>query len=363
MTAICVLGMHRSGTSTITRGLNLLGAYLGDDCDIVKPLPENPEGFWERYDIYYLQERMLSVLKREWATTTLLPQNWYTFTEIRPLRDELVEVVRKNFLGQPLWLWKDPRSCLFLPIWKDVLSELGVDLQIVFVVRNPLDVARSLEKRNGFTVDKGLGIWFNYTLSAIRNIEGLNTVYLSYDRFLDDWEAELKKCVSSLGIRWPDDEACLRSKMSAFVRQDLRHSASGLHELQAVNAPEPVIRLYQFVLELLSGKCSLEPSSRDDFKEIYREFENYTRLFDFDMVALADCRLMLENAVRSPEALPVVIELRKELETRTHWAWKLGEEVKMLREEVTSLENSLSWKITRPLRSVHGRVLKLLQGQ
>ena len=73
--AICIIGMHRSGTSTITRGLNLLGAYLGEEKDLMKPLPENPEGFWERLDIYYLQNRLLAMMKREWDATAPLPEN------------------------------------------------------------------------------------------------------------------------------------------------------------------------------------------------------------------------------------------------------------------------------------------------
>src|SRR6185369_10575255 len=250
--AICVLGAHRSGTSTVTRGLNLLGAYLGEEKDLMKPLPENPEGFWERLDVYYLQNRLLAMMKRDWDSTAPLPENWHKLDEIRPLKDELVELVKENFSGRPLWLWKDPRTCLLLPLWKDVLSELGIDLKVVFVVRNPLDVARSLEKRNGFTTDKGLGIWFNHTITALKGIEGLETIFLSYDRFMDDWEPELKRCAAGLGIEWPAEESGLRAKMTPFVRRDLRHSVSGLDELYAVKAPEPVIRLHGFLLDLQS---------------------------------------------------------------------------------------------------------------
>ena len=43
--ALLVLGMHRSGTSALTRVLNLLGVALGDD--LMPPGPDNPLGFWE----------------------------------------------------------------------------------------------------------------------------------------------------------------------------------------------------------------------------------------------------------------------------------------------------------------------------
>jgi hypothetical protein len=361
--AVCVLGAHRSGTSTITRGLNLLGAYLGEGKDLMKPLPENPEGFWERLDIYYLQNRLLAMMKREWAATAPLPENWHKSDEIRPLKDELVELVNKNFSGRPLWLWKDPRTCLLLPLWKDVLSELGIDLKVVFVVRNPLDVAKSLEKRNGFTSDKGLGIWFNDTIVALKEVEGLETTFLSYDRFLDDWETELKKCAVSLGINWPADETELRAEMAPFVRRDLRHSVSGLDELHVVKAPDPVIRLYRLLLENESGGGRLNASAVSMAEAIYREFRGYARLFDFDMNALADCRSRFEELAASPEVLPIIDEMEQELHKRTQWAWQLDEEVKAMRVQVSALQNSMSWKITRPLRAAHGLLLKLRKNQ
>lgn len=355
--AICILGAHRSGTSTVTRGLNLLGAYLGEENDLMRPLPENPEGFWERLDVYDLQNHLLSTMKRDWDATAPLPEGWHKAAEIRPLKDELVALVKNNFLGQPLWAWKDPRTCLLLPLWKDVLAELAIDLKVVFVVRNPLDVARSLKKRNGFTTDKGLGVWFNNTLAALHGIEGLDTVFLSYDSFLDDWETELKRCAAGLGLNWPTVETFLQAEMATFVRRDLRHSVSGTDELHAVKAPEPVIRLYMLLLDILSGNVALHAAKKMT-EDMYQEFCSYARLFEYDMATLADCRKLLDEKAVSVEMLPAFFEMKKELDTRTEWALKLNDEVKSLREQNANLQNSVSWKITRPLRFLSG----LLQG-
>jgi len=379
--AICVLGVHRSGTSTVTRGLNLLGGYLGEEKDLMRALPENPEGFWERLDIYYLQERLLAVLQRDWAATAPLPDDWQTAAEVQPLKDELASLVETNFAGRPLWLWKDPRTCLLLPLWREVLAARGIDLKVVFVVRSPLDIARSLGKRNGFTLEKGMGIWFNQTLAALQGCMGLDSIFLSYDRFLDDWETELKTCAAGLGIVWPDNEAGLREKMAPFVRRDLRHSVSGLEQLAAVQAPAPVVKLYQLMLEFQSGERRLHDAA-DVIGEILQEFRGYARLFDFDLKELAACRAHLEEAALSG-TLPTVAALEKELRLRTEWAWKLDEEVKYLHEQVALLQketagppprpvaaeqqleavlNSMSWKITRPLRIIHGVLLKMWPG-
>lgn len=49
--AVCVLGMHRSGTSLITRVLNLLGVYLGPEEHLITANADNPKGFWE-HDLF-----------------------------------------------------------------------------------------------------------------------------------------------------------------------------------------------------------------------------------------------------------------------------------------------------------------------
>ncbi|MBV5267025.1 MAG: hypothetical protein JZU67_00575, partial [Burkholderiaceae bacterium] len=46
---IFVLGMHRSGTSAITRGLQVLGVSLGEN--LLPPvLLDNPKGYFEDVD-------------------------------------------------------------------------------------------------------------------------------------------------------------------------------------------------------------------------------------------------------------------------------------------------------------------------
>ena len=43
---VYVLGMHRSGTSAVTRVINLMGLQLGDATDLIRA-GDNPSGHWE----------------------------------------------------------------------------------------------------------------------------------------------------------------------------------------------------------------------------------------------------------------------------------------------------------------------------
>ena len=119
--AICVLGMHRSGTSAITRAINLLGVYLGEEADMMAAQSNNPEGYWERQDIFRLHERILHHLRKTWDTSLPLSDGWHKSDDIKPFREELVELIKKNFSDRQLWAWKDPRSAILFALWKDVL--------------------------------------------------------------------------------------------------------------------------------------------------------------------------------------------------------------------------------------------------
>ena len=57
---VVVLGMHRSGTSAITRGLEVLGVNLGDN--LYPAAIDNPKGFWEDNDFLGINEELLAHL-------------------------------------------------------------------------------------------------------------------------------------------------------------------------------------------------------------------------------------------------------------------------------------------------------------
>jgi len=284
--AICVLGMHRSGTSTLSRAINLLGAYLGEENELYGPAPDNPEGYWERKEFVDFHDRLLGKLKRTWDTTTPLPDHWYLEKELQQEREELSAMIRDSFSGHELWGWKDPRTCILLPLWKHLLGELGIDLSAVFVVRHPFDVATSLIKRDGFTVGKSFGIWFNYNLTALRSVSDIPTAFVSYDRFLENSENELKRCSSELGIKWPDDDTELRNNLQTFVRPDLRHSRTASTNIQT--SPAPVQTLFSFLSHALQNPTLVNRQFYDDIEQLYSQFSSYAGFYQSEQMNLWD---------------------------------------------------------------------------
>jgi glycosyltransferase involved in cell wall biosynthesis len=276
--AICVLGMHRSGTSAITRAINLMGAYVGRPDQLMPPKEgNNPEGFWEHTEIVKIQDNILHRLSSHWDTTIPLPEKWWEFTEIQPFKEELVQLIRGEFLQYSLWVFKDPRTSLLLPLWKEIFNELNIDVSYVVTLRNPLDVAASLKKRDSFSEEKSFGIWTLYTLSALKYSNDSNRILIHYDRFLEDWETTLRNVATVCNIPWPEDEAKFKNEITKFLKPDLRHSQSKLEDLQGNNqVPSSMISIYHYSNEAEKSPNILQ---LDEFKE------NINRLFQYYVVS------------------------------------------------------------------------------
>jgi len=318
--AVCILGMHRSGTSVVAKAVGVLGAYLGAAEELLPAAPDNPQGFWERRDVCGLGERLLAALGTTWDTVAPLPEAWLAAPAVGPLREELAALIGGAFAGRPLWAWKDPRTCLLLPLWKEVLRGAGVDLGVLFTVRNPLDVARSLHKRDGLPLARGFGVWFNYNLSATRAVGDLPVAFVSYDRLLEGPRRELLRCASALGLTWPAPGGAADATLAAMVRPELRHSASGPEELVAAGAVAPVLELHGLLERLAAGASLADPGIAVPLARLAAEHAAYAALFRDELAAAAAMRLVLPaTEARLRECL--IRQERLELIERS-WSWR-----------------------------------------
>lgn len=281
--AVCILGMHRSGTSTVARAVNLMGVHLGDEAKMMPATEANAEGYWEHLEIYDLQIRLLERMGLDWDVSEPLPEGWAKSEAVRPYKEELARIIKNNFGGRPLWAWKEPRTCILMPLWREVLEQAETKLTCLFVMRNPVEVAGSVMRRDGLPFNKALGIWFHHNIAALKDAAGLPTVFLSYEKLLEGWEPELRRCAAALELEWPKDEAQFRKTMDAFIQPGLRHNRSSAEQLKTL--PAPVRELYQLLLD-----ASTLPVYDNRFDEtinrLSREFHEYASFFPDELKIL-----------------------------------------------------------------------------
>jgi hypothetical protein len=124
-------------------------------------------------------------------------------------------------------VWKDPRNCLTLPFWRTVVDP---PVAAVFVHRDPVEVARSLQARHGVSLTFGLALWDRYVRSACTHLAGLPTLATDYARVLEHpsaWITEAADFLAGLGVpvASPSDPA-----VGASVAGDLRHHDASLDQ-------------------------------------------------------------------------------------------------------------------------------------
>ncbi|MGI9608344.1 MAG: sulfotransferase [Acidimicrobiales bacterium] len=148
MTALIIAGFHRSGTSAVAQTLNRAGLFLGHD--LLGSEPSNPHGHFEDNEVIEIHQALLDVNGVDWKATEPLDPfvpdaQWQAIGDL---------VRRRNALGEP-WGFKDPRVCLFLPLWRHALP----DARVLVVFRNPAETIRSLHMRHSrqMVVNKGRG--------------------------------------------------------------------------------------------------------------------------------------------------------------------------------------------------------------
>jgi hypothetical protein len=336
---ICIAGMHRSGTSLITRLLNLSGLDLGQAPDLQPANEHNPEGYWENRKFVAINDEVLTALGGGWdyAPTSGLE----TLPPETPRRlSEQARLLIREFEDREPWGWKDPRSSLLGPFWLSVIP----DLRFVICLRNPLDVAASLYRRNQFSLPRSLELWKDYNARLLACTSPERRVITHYDAYFADAESELRRVVACLGLPM---RAEAMQECAVATRTHLRHNRAYLHQLLGASVPREVFDLYMAMCEeagwreggglsVSSGELQqqLAASVQAEIGTLRQDQAQFEALAA-ERDGLAAERDALRAALAGGEA--ELAWLQAELERRTR--------------DYAAILCSTSWRITAPLRS------------
>ncbi len=190
--ALLVAGMHRSGTSAITRVVNLLGANAGPRL-IAGQAGVNDQGFWEHADAVDFHERVLRWHTTGWHDFRALPASAFVGDLARAEVDEIRALVARDFAAADRWVLKDPRLSRLVPLWTQALAGSRWTPHFVLPVRHPAEVAASLERRDGMPRVAAMLLWSRHVLDAVAHTEGHPRAVSDYAQLLQDWRTQLAR--------------------------------------------------------------------------------------------------------------------------------------------------------------------------
>jgi len=270
---ILVLGMHRSGTSSLAGSLDKLGISFGQN--ISAPSFDNPKGYFENNTIQDLNDRVLKEFKIEWDYPGFLPTNWHNLPKIKAYDAEASEIIKDEFGKTALIAIKDPRICYLLPFWKRVLKKTGYTTKCVFSYRNPDEIALSLAKRNNFSINKGQVLSATHLLSAEQHSRDLLRTVVKFGNLIQNPTKEIKKTNKILKLGFTDKEITEAGISKAIDKKLKHHNRSKKYS----NKHYPS---YMQDHEKLWSKVLKSTSSFKDLKafdKVREEHQYYTDIF------------------------------------------------------------------------------------
>ncbi|HEU5336629.1 MAG TPA: hypothetical protein VFU27_11735 [Terriglobales bacterium] len=368
---VVVLGMHRSGTSVITRGLQVLGVDLGER--LMAPQQDNERGFWEDLEVNALNIEVLSALGHDWHTLTPVLDRELTGPAVEEFKTRALEILQVRLSKIDYFGLKDPRIPRLLSFWQDVFARLQAKVSYLITCRNPLNVAASLALRNGFDPEKSYFLWLEHMLESIAQTYGRPRLAVDYDRLLDDPATQLGRIAEILDLRF-DSQSLEFCEFLKFLEGSLRHHRQTLQDLQRDDrVPPGVSELYELLLKLSADEVAFD----DD--EVAGVLHRIDLQYRQNYLALRYMRHWEEKATTLAERVNAVTELIAE---RDRQVSQMGQalaaadaaatacqaemmavksQAAELRSQLDMVFSSRSWKIAQMLKKVAFPFKRFLQ--
>ena len=239
---IVVLGMHRSGTSAITRGLEVLGVELGDN--LMSPMANNnSKGFFEDLDVVDLNTSLLNHLGLDWHYASPVTDSQVDDLIASGYLLKAADLMRRKIACKRPYGIKDPRLAKLIPFWKKVFKHCEINVGYIIVVRNPISVTKSLNKRDGLTSEKGYMLWLDHVLTPLLNTENTNRIAVDFDLFIENPAKQLGRISKTFDLS-VNSEA-MSEYVRKFLDQELRHNINQPQDLaKDPQIPQMVRDLY-----------------------------------------------------------------------------------------------------------------------
>ena len=336
---------------------------------------DNVMGFWEHDEIVRIHDELLGRLGFAWDDVRALPEKWWTYDIIRSQRQALIEVLRRDFSSSTLGCVKDPRLCRLLPLWQDMLQELGWKPCYLIATRDPAEIYASLKSRNGFAAEKSALLTLRYLLDAeageprrpacVRRLCG-GAGRTGAPPRSSAW--------SALNLTWPPADARREVEAARFIHKELRH-----HVAQDAAQAGAMVRLSLDVYKtLVAAAAGTDPSAvldraRDSLSGLTAGFDRILSDLYGELHAQQAALVGRDRVIQARDQ-----EIKHIAEERGHHAGLAlarAQEIEWQRGELRARETresqilaSTSWQITRPLRALAAlvraipRVLHLNRG-
>ncbi|MEN8154330.1 MAG: sulfotransferase domain-containing protein [Acidobacteriota bacterium] len=211
-----ITGMHRSGTSIISQLVFHAGGDLGDFDKLYPGDRWNPDGYFEQVDILGVN---ISIVNGPWGKFSyfFLPGEELIMKRAKKFNNKIKNLSETHSNK----IVKDPRFCLTFPAWTKYGSKIE---KVVVNIREPIQVANSLKKRNHIPVSLGLNLWYEHNKRLLDYVNNKEYVLLNYHKLLDPAVnmKEFERVLEFFNIKIAGNK--IESILREYVRPSMNHN-------------------------------------------------------------------------------------------------------------------------------------------
>ena len=390
-TFIFIIGMHRSGTSLVANLLNKADVFLGKPDSLLPANFDNRFGVYENLKLVQINNGILEKFDLDWESTEAPDFNKKNkLSKEKTLAQKLIRTLisQHNIIG-----FKDPRTTLTLPFWRDIIDG---DIKVLFIKRNPLEICASLKKRNSFSKKKSLSIWENYIKQGLKNIKGLDPLFVNYDDILNNPFPNFVRMLKFLDIGYDED---ILKKMYFTLAPEVKHSKYSnedfMKDKEVSEKQKELLKsldekyngqLKKYPLEKVNIEVSLEEKNehlRRKITEIGEELDKSRKDLYYTKAEYQELKkgivakdIVEKQLIKNSEELTnqnkELANQNKELTNQNKKLTNRNKEITNQNKELNTvvsntnitlneIYNSKSWKLTKPLRNFSKTIRNLFK--
>ncbi|NQU08194.1 MAG: hypothetical protein HQ583_06495 [Candidatus Abyssubacteria bacterium] len=203
---------------------------MGDPEHFYRPDKWNPDGYLEQIEIHAINIPLVNGPWWKFAYFSLPSTK-----TIMKRAEKRADQIRQTGIRYKNRVVKEARFCLTLPAW----LRYGPRIDGVLVcLREPIQAARSIQKRNFTTIKHALDLWYIHNTRLLENAEGIPTWFVYYNNVLNEslFLQEMKGAFHFFGYELADDELkalrkkCVKPEMNHFPEKPARYP----HKIEAL---------------------------------------------------------------------------------------------------------------------------------
>ncbi len=277
--------MHRSGTSAMTGMLGAMGAALPGDS--MPATADNPTGYEESRGLARFNNRLLESAGTRWNDDAAIPPAWFEDPARDRDQDEAQRLLDDAYAEETLFALKDPRLCRLLPFWSQVLSSAGSGHSAVLVLRDPLEVARSLAARKDVPqfrpaaiacTSRALLLWLRYVLDSERHSRDLPRGAVDFAHLVSDWRVAAEPLRAVLPIGLPPPGSAVAAAVAALADGRLHRNRVGKEQGEST-VSMGLSRLRKLHASLVAPGGLAESRTAGECDDLASTFDRFVALY------------------------------------------------------------------------------------